>query len=126
MGDCDTNQVLRHRPSGSKATKLMHKEEKLRDSGLHAQAEATSTLAKATLKKGDCMEEQNLLFLMTTPDSQITSPAAQQFLELCREEELEKYEARRTSARTLKEKQSSEYEKFRLEAERAEATKLER
>ena len=126
MGDCDTNQVLRHRPSGSKAAKLAHKEEKLRDSGLHAQAEATSTLAKATLRKADCMEEQNLLFLMTTPDSQITSPAAQRFLELRREEELKKYEAKRTATKTLKEKQSSEHEKFRLEVERAEAARLER
>ena len=126
MGDCDTNQVLWHCPYGSKAAKLAHKEKKLRDFGLHAQAEATLTLAKATLRKADCMEEQNLLFLMTTPDSQIISPAAQRFLELCREEELEKYEARRTAARTLKEKQSSEHEKYRLEAERAEAARLER
>ena len=112
MGDCDTNQVLRHRPSGSKAAKLAHKEEKLRDSGLHAQAEATLTLVKATLRKVDYMEEQNLLFLMTTPDSQITSPAAQQFMELHREEELEKYEAKKTVARPLKEKESSKHEKF--------------
>ena len=98
------NQVLRHHLSGSKATKLAHKEEKLRDSNLHAQVEATLTLAKATLRKADCMEEQNLLFLMTTPDSQITSPAAQRFLELHKEEELEKYEARKAAARMLKEK----------------------
>ena len=76
MGDCDTNQVFQHRPSGSKAVILAHKEEKLRDSNLHAQAEATSTLVKATLRKADCMEEQNLLFLMTIPNFQITSPAA--------------------------------------------------
>ena len=125
MEDCNMNQVLRHRPSGSKAAKLAHKEEKLRDFDLHAQAKATSTLAKATLRKADCMEEQNFLFLMTTSNSQITSPAAQRFLELRREEELEKYEARRTAARTLKEKQISKYKKCRLEAEKAEAARLE-
>ena len=54
------------------------------------------------------MKEQNLLFLMKASDSQITSPIAQRFLELRREEELEKYEARRATARTLKEKQIAE------------------
>ena len=56
MEDCDTNQVLWHRPSGSKAVKLVHREQKMRDLSLHAQDEATSTLAKATLRKADCKE----------------------------------------------------------------------
>ena len=75
MGDCDTNQVLQHHSSGSKIAKLAYKEENLRDFNLHAQAEATSTLAKVTLRKADCMEEQNLLFLMTTPDSHHLLPS---------------------------------------------------
>jgi hypothetical protein len=49
---------------------------------MYAQAKATSDLISAILKKMALLEEHNLLILMTTPESQVTSPTAQQFLRI--------------------------------------------
>jgi hypothetical protein len=80
--DSNANTVLRDRPSGTKAAKRKHKQGKVREGAMYAQAKATSDLAFATLKKMALLEEQNLLILMTIHESQVTSPAAQQFLRI--------------------------------------------
>jgi hypothetical protein len=47
-------------------------------------------LAEATAAKDVLLTEQNLLILMTTPDSQIGGVAAQRFIRMQQEEELQK------------------------------------
>jgi hypothetical protein len=108
--DSNANTVLQDRPSGTKAAKREHKQGKVREGAMYAQAKATSDLASATLKKMALLEEQNLLILMTTPESQVTSPAAQQFLRIRQEEELEKLLQRREEDRDRKIKEAVEKE----------------
>ena len=123
MGDCDTNQVLRHYPSGFKGAKLVHKEEKLRDSSLHAQVEA---IGEGDVKEGGLHGRAK--FALTYDNTRLSNYITRclAILKLRMEKELEKYEARRATARTLNEKQIAKHEKCRLEAKRAEAARLER
>jgi hypothetical protein len=72
----DRNLVLRERPSRTKAAKAAHKEDKIRERVAYKQAEATVVLAEATVAKNVLLAEQNLLMLMTIPDSQISGGAA--------------------------------------------------
>jgi hypothetical protein len=62
----------------------------VREAALFAQAEATKTMAAAQMRKVALLEEQNLLMLMTMPDSQVTIPKAREFLQLRRTMELKK------------------------------------
>jgi hypothetical protein len=75
---------------------------------------------KATLHKADLMEEQNLLILMTTPNGQVTAPAAVRFLQLRQEEELEKLLDRMAADKVQKEKENEDREKAKLDAEMVE------
>jgi hypothetical protein len=96
-GDCevDRNQVLRERPTGTKVAKTVHKADKQKEGAAYRLGEATAVLAEATVAKNLLLAEQNLLILMTTPDSQISSGIVQRFIRMQQEEELEKYELRR-------------------------------
>ena len=79
-----------------------------------------STLVKATLRKADCMEEQNLLFLMTTPNSQIMDATAQPFIQLWREKELEKLLEHRALDKAWKDKESADQERMQETLEKKE------
>jgi hypothetical protein len=57
------------RPGGTKAAKEDQRQQKVREAALFAQAEATKTMAAAQMRKVALLEEQNLLMLMTMPDS---------------------------------------------------------
>jgi hypothetical protein len=81
----------------------VQKANKERDGVAYRQAEAMAVLAEATVAKNMLLAEQ-LLMLMTTPDSQISGPAALRFIRMRQEEELLKYEtAREENHRRLEE-----------------------
>jgi len=52
--------------------KEAHKRHKVCDDVLHAQVGATRIIVVAPVKKVACLEDQNLLFLMTTPRLETT------------------------------------------------------
>jgi hypothetical protein len=86
--------VLRDRPLGTKAAKELHRERKIREGAMYAQATATDRIAVATMRKAALLEDHNMLLLMTTPASQVTTPEAQWYLRLRQAEELKKLEKR--------------------------------
>jgi hypothetical protein len=127
-GDCevDRNQVLRERPTRTKAAKTMHKTNKQKEGAVYRLGEATAVLAEATIVKNLLLAEQNLLILMTTLDFQISSRTTQRFIRIRQEEELEKYELRREETQLRLEKEAAEMEVARIEAIRLEAEKIAR
>lgn len=82
------------RPMGNRIAKEEHKQDKLRELAIRAQAAATKDMAAATWRKTELLQEQNVLMLFTTPDVQITDAGAREYLRLRREEELGKLRRR--------------------------------
>ena len=70
------------------------------------------------------MKEQNLLFLMTTPNAQRT-PAMQHFIKLQREEELEKFLERSAAKKAMKEKELADKEKKMVEQKKSNVARTE-
>jgi hypothetical protein len=59
-------------------------------------------MAAATLRKAELMADHNLLMMMTTPDENgVTAPEAQQYLRLCRAEEVKKLQKRLANEEAL-------------------------
>jgi hypothetical protein len=85
-GELDRNAVLKERPGGTKATKAVQKVDKEKEGVAYRQAQATAVLAEVTVAKNLLLAEQNLLMLMTTPDSQISGPAALRFIRMRQED----------------------------------------
>ena len=81
---------MRVRPQGNRAAKEEHKNEKIRDSSIRAQAAAIVQMAEVSKKKADILEDQNVLMLFTAPETGIVSEAAMEYLELKRQVELKK------------------------------------
>jgi hypothetical protein len=119
-GSMDKNAILREWPGGTKAAKAVQKADKERDGATYRQAEATAVLAEATVAKNMLLAEQNLLMLMTTPDSQISGPAALRFIRMRQEEELLKYETAREENRRRLEEEAAALDAARLVAAREE------
>jgi hypothetical protein len=94
VGDTDSNRAFRDRPSGTKVAKDLHKDGKVRDHALYAQAKATEEMAAPTMQKAVSLKEQNLLFLMTAPVSEASTPEAQEYLRLWHADELKKLRRR--------------------------------
>jgi hypothetical protein len=94
VGDMDSNRAFRDRPLGMKAAKDLHKDGKIRDHALYAQAKATEEMAAPTMQKAVSLKEQNLLFLMTAPVSEASTPEAQEYLRLWHADELKKLRRR--------------------------------
>jgi len=82
-------------------------------------------LADATLLKTELLVEQNLLILMTTPDSQLTNSVAHQFMQIRREQKLEKLIDRREAEKLLKAQKLAAEEQLSSiqETERAETAR---
>ena len=78
------------RSSSSKMAKEELKQSKIWESALHKHAAATQTMAAATVRKNELMEEANLLVIMTLPSTQDLEPEAVEYLRLRRREELKK------------------------------------
>jgi hypothetical protein len=84
----------RGRPCGSKMAKEEQKGEKQREHAMRAQARATADIAAANFKKAQILEDQAAVSLFTMPDDSNLSAQAREYLELRREEELEKLRTR--------------------------------
>jgi hypothetical protein len=88
------NAATMERPGGTKAAKDQQKTHKQHEGAGYAQAKATEAVAAAAFRKAALLEEQNLFLLMTTGEGGVIQPAAQEFLRLRQEEELEKLKDR--------------------------------
>jgi hypothetical protein len=115
--ELERNWVLLRRLLGSKAAKLVHRNEKEKEHQGHAQAEATSELAVAQMRKVACLKDQNLLFLITAPGSE-SNPIAQQYLRMRQEMELKIFEKHMQAeeAREVQERRDKEASEVALAA----------
>jgi hypothetical protein len=77
----ENHKRFRSRPGGVKATKEVQYQGKLREAVMYAHVEAVKTMAAATMRKNGLLEDQNIVMLMTLPDSQV-SVEAREYLRL--------------------------------------------
>jgi hypothetical protein len=89
----ENHKRFRSRPSGMKAAKEVQYQGKVREAAMYAQAEAAKTMAATTMRKNALLEDQNIVMLMTLPDSQVIVEA-REYLRLRRREELKKLQSR--------------------------------
>ena len=93
-GAARSQSTYNERPGGVKAAKQDNMQQKMRDGALYAQAEATKSMAAVQMKKIACMEDQNMLLLMTMPIEDSAGEDAREYLRLRRGEELKKLRKR--------------------------------
>ena len=86
------------RPGGTKAAKEGQRADKVHEIAALTQAKAAEKMAEATLRKAASLEYHNMLLLFTAPMDQVTTPEAQEFIRLLREEELDKLRRRRADS----------------------------
>jgi hypothetical protein len=89
-GAAGSQSVYNERPSGVKSAKQDNMQQKMRDSALYAQAEATKSMAEVQMKKNSLMQDQNMMLLMTMPIDESAEEDAREYLRLRRGEELKK------------------------------------
>jgi len=114
------------RPGGTKAAKDGQRADKFHERAALTQAKAAEKMAEATLRKVASLEYHNMLLLFTAPMDQVTTPEAQEYIRLLREEELLKLRRRRaeSAAFELREQQEREVSELAEAAqEREEAEK---
>jgi hypothetical protein len=125
-GEATTSMTFKERPVGTKAAKDAQRADKVHERAALTQAKAAEKMAEATLRKAASLEYHNMLLLFTAPMDQITTPEAQEFIRLLREEELLKLRRRRaeSAAFELREQQEREVlEMSEAAREREEADK---
>ena len=83
------------RPGGTKASKDGQRADKVHERATLTQAKAAEKMAETTLHKAASLEYHNMLLLFTAPMDQVTTPEAQEYIRLLREEELLKLRRRR-------------------------------
>ena len=77
LATMDEQCLFTGRLRGVKAAKKDHKQSKVREATMYAQAEATKIMAAAHMRKN---LDQNLLMLMTLPNIEGTTREARKFL----------------------------------------------
>ena len=87
----DGNMNL-HKPQGGKSAKGKHKQMKMKEAALRANARATVEFAQATLKNVEQIAQQNAFSLFMLKDSLITCKVARRWLLLRRKQELKRLE----------------------------------
>ena len=97
-GEATTSMAFNCRPGGTKAAKDGQRADKVNELAALTQAKAAEKMAEATLRKAASLEYHNMLLLFTAPMDQVTTPEAQEFIRLLREEELVKLRRRRTES----------------------------
>ena len=109
-GDATTTMPFPARPGGTKAAKEAQRSDKVAGLAALTQAKAAEKMAEATLRKAASLEYHNMLLLFTAPMDQVTTPEAQEFIRLLREEELLKLRRRRaeSAATELREREERE------------------
>jgi hypothetical protein len=109
-GEATTSMAFTYRPSGTKATKDGQRADKVHKIAALTQAKAAEKMAEATLRKAASLEYHNMLLLFTAPMDQVTTPEAQEFIRLLREEELVKLRRRRTESAAVELREQRERE----------------
>jgi hypothetical protein len=125
-GEATTSMTFKERLVGTKAAKDAQRADKVHERAALTQAKAAEKMAEATLRKAASLEYHNMLLLFTAPMDQVTTPEAQEFIRLLREEELLKLRRRRaeSAAFELREQQEREVlEMSEAAREREEADK---
>ena len=119
-GEATTSMTFRERPGGTKAAKDAQRADKVHERATLTQAKAAEKMAEATLRKAASLEYHNMLLLFTAPMDQVTTPEAQEFIRLLREEELVKLRRRRAESAAFELREQQEREVSEL-AEAAQA-----
>jgi hypothetical protein len=78
------------RPVGNKHAKEEYQVAKLWESAVRAQAKATTEIAAANMRKAQILHDQATLSLFIMPNEESLSELACEYLNLCREEEMER------------------------------------
>jgi hypothetical protein len=82
------------RPVGNKHAKEDHRQMKQRDVAMKAQARATADMAAANMRKAQILHDQATLSFFTMPNEESLSDLAREYVNLRREEEMEKLRCR--------------------------------
>ena len=109
-GEATTSMAFNYRPGGTKAAKDGQRADKVHEIAALTQAKAAEKMAEATLRKAASLEYHNMLLLFTAPMDQVTTPEAQEFIRLLREEELVKLRRRRTESAAVELREQRERE----------------
>ena len=98
IGEATISMSFTARPSGTKAMKDGQCVDNVHKKIALTQAKAAEKMAEATLRKAASLEYHNMLLLFTASMDQVTTPEAQEFIHLLREEELLKLRRRRVES----------------------------
>jgi multidrug efflux pump subunit AcrA (membrane-fusion protein) len=93
------------------------------DHAIRAQARATADVAAANFKKAQILQDQAALSLFTMPEGTQLSAQAREYLELRREEELEKLRERIATTKAEAARRKAEAARRKAEAEREAAAR---
>ena len=106
----EATTIMAARPTGTKAAKDAQRGDKVHEIAALTQAKAAEKMAEATLRKAASLEYHNMLLLFTAPMDQVTTPEAQEFIRLLREEELLKLRRRRAESHASELRERNERE----------------
>ena len=109
-GEATTSTPFPSRPGGTKAAKDGLRADKFHERAALTQAKAAEKMAEATLRKAASLEYHNMLLLFTARMDQVTTPEAQEYIRLLREEELVKLRRRRVESAALELREQQERE----------------
>ena len=100
------------RPQGSKAAKADLLQQKKREKILQSQARATETMAEASLRKANALQDQCAMSLFTMPLEQGMTEDARRYFTLRRQEEIHRLERRMRVERRVAELEEIEHAKL--------------
>lgn len=100
------------RPQGSKAAKGDVVAQKKREKILHSQARATETMAEASLRKANALQDQCAMLVFTMPLEDAMSEEAKKYFTLRRQEEIARLERRMQAERRRAEVEEMEHAKL--------------
>jgi hypothetical protein len=100
------------RPVGNKYTKEDHRQMKQRDVAVRAQARATTDMAAANMRKAQIFHDQATLSLFTMPNEESLSDLTHEYVNLHREEEIEKLRCRIVEEMAVKARADAEAKTF--------------
>ncbi|KAG0554591.1 hypothetical protein KC19_12G103000 [Ceratodon purpureus] len=100
------------RPQGSKAAKTDLLAQKKGEKILAAQARATETIAEASLRKANALQDQCAMSLFTMPDQDSMTDEAKKYFALRRQEEIHRLERRMQAEKRRAEMEELEHAKL--------------
>lgn len=100
------------RPQGTKSAKADYAAQGKRDKILHSQARATETMALASLRKANALQDQCALSLFTMPLEEGLTEEARKYFMLRRQEEIQRLEGRIEAEQRQAELEAIEHERL--------------